>query len=117
MIAHSDDAHFVVNLHALHNAIFIQKYLPRHLTAPKPLHADRQAWHHKIAALLRISQTDKRARSAAKAKATRQAKKLQNQREAVIAAPMIEERVDDDDGEAVEINDLVTNTRKRRCVD
>ena len=114
MIDHSDDAHFVVNLHALHNATLIRKYLPRYLTAPKPLYADRQARHHEIAATLRILQTEKRAQSAAKAKATRQAKKLQNQSK-VVAAPMIEERLDNDDDEAVGVDDLAT--RKRHRVD
>lgn len=117
MIDHSDDAHFVINLHALHNAILMWKYLPQHLTAPKPSHADYQARHHKIAALLHISETNRGAWSAAKAEATRQANKLQNQREVVIAAPMIEEWVDNDDGEAVDINDLVTNICKQHHVD
>jgi hypothetical protein len=66
--------------------------------------------------ILHILQTEKCARSAAKAKSTRQAKKLQNQRE-VVAAPMIEEQLDNDDDEAVNIDDLVTNTHKRRRVD
>lgn len=73
MIDHSDDAHFIINLHALHNVALIQKYLPWHLTAQKPLHTDREAWHHEIAAKLCISQTEKHTRSAVKVKATREA--------------------------------------------
>jgi hypothetical protein len=51
-----------------------------------------------------------------KAKSTRQEKKLQNQRE-VVAAPMIEEWLDNDNDEAVNIDDLVTNTCKQHRVD
>ncbi|KII84492.1 hypothetical protein PLICRDRAFT_179320 [Plicaturopsis crispa FD-325 SS-3] len=75
LIAHSDDDHFVLNMHALHNASLIRKLLPRTLTAPAPLFADRRARHYELAALLRISQADKREKTAAKMKATRETNK------------------------------------------
>jgi hypothetical protein len=78
LIAHQDDDHFILNLHALHNATLIHKILPCHLTVPKPLYEDRQARHFEIAAELWVSQAEKRARSAAKAKATKAAKKAKN---------------------------------------
>ncbi|KAK7047084.1 hypothetical protein VNI00_006746 [Paramarasmius palmivorus] len=38
---HRNHDRYIVNLHALHNARLIQKYLPRHLTTPRPLYTDR----------------------------------------------------------------------------
>lgn len=73
LIAHADDDYFVINLHGLHNATLLRKILPRSLTAPRPLFEDRKAQHFQIAATLRVTQTEKRARSAAKSKATREA--------------------------------------------
>jgi hypothetical protein len=75
MICHEDDKHFVVNTHALHNANLLRKFLPRNITAPKPLYDDREAGHHEIAVTLRVTQAEKRARTAAKRKATQDAKK------------------------------------------
>jgi hypothetical protein len=80
LIAHEDNGHFIVNLHALHNATLIRKILPRHLTAPKPLYSHRTARHYEIAAGLRVTQVEKRARTAAKAKATREANKAKKQK-------------------------------------
>ncbi|KAJ3859601.1 hypothetical protein EV359DRAFT_75548 [Lentinula novae-zelandiae] len=59
-IQHVDDKQFVINMHALHNANLIRALLPRNLTEPKPLHSDREKWHHSIAAGLRITQREKR---------------------------------------------------------
>jgi hypothetical protein len=50
LITHEDDGHFVVNMHALHNASILWKVLPCELTAPKPLYTDWKAHHYKIAA-------------------------------------------------------------------
>jgi hypothetical protein len=88
LIAHEDDNHFVINLHALHNATLLRKILPRQLTAPKPLYEDRRARHNEIAAGLRITQAEKRARTAAKTKATRDANKAKKHNQPVnIDAP------------------------------
>jgi len=86
LITHEEDGHFIINMHALHNATLLHKVLPRHLTAPKPLYADRRARHYEIAAGLRVTQTEKRAHTAAKAKATREANKRRknNQQAAVV---------------------------------
>ncbi|KAJ4492105.1 hypothetical protein C8J55DRAFT_533997 [Lentinula edodes] len=46
-IEHVDDKHFVINMHSLHNANLIRALLPHNLTEPKPLHSDRERWHHK----------------------------------------------------------------------
>jgi hypothetical protein len=79
LIAHEDDEHFVMNLHALHNATLLRNILPRHLTAPKPLYADRKARHCEIATSLRVTQAAKRSLTAAKSKATRDANKAKKQ--------------------------------------
>jgi hypothetical protein len=75
LIAHTDSNHFVLNTHALHNAHLLRRVLPRELMAPKPLYEDRTARHYKIAESLRVTQSEKRARTAAKRKATLDAKK------------------------------------------
>ena len=41
LIAHEDDGHFILNLHALHNVTIIWKFLPCHLTTPRPLYTNR----------------------------------------------------------------------------
>ena len=75
LIAHEDTSHFVLNMHALHNAHLFQRILPRELVAPKPLYDDRTTRHYEIATSLRVTQSEKRARTAAKRKATNDAKK------------------------------------------
>lgn len=62
-------------MYALHNANLVRKAIPRELTAPKPLYANRKAHHDKIATTLRVSQTAKRVITQAKRKATLDAKK------------------------------------------
>ena len=75
LINHKDDGQFVINMASLHNAAQIRKILPRHLSAPRPLYTDRQAYHFEIAATLRVMQAKKREETQAKAKATREANK------------------------------------------
>ena len=78
LISHEGDGCFVINMHALHNATLLHNILPRHLTAPKYLYTDRMAQHHEVAAQLRVTQVEKRARTAVKSKATRRQTRLRN---------------------------------------
>lgn len=100
LITHEDNGNFVINMHAFHNATLLRKILPRHLTAPKPLYIDRKARHVEIAAGLRITQTEKRARTAAKAAATREANKAKkrNREAATMEEPAPEPEPSDDRG-------------------
>jgi hypothetical protein len=104
LIAHEDDGHFIVNLHALHNATLIRKMLPRHLIAPKPLYADRTARHYEIAAGLRVTQVEKRARTAAKTKATREANKARKQKQLTTVAEESQSEPDSDEKHSEEMN-------------
>lgn len=70
-IVHLDDNHFILNMHALHNAALTREALPRSLTEPRPYIRDRQAKLDEIAQGLRISGPVKRAQAAAKAAETR----------------------------------------------
>ncbi|TFY58537.1 hypothetical protein EVG20_g8108 [Dentipellis fragilis] len=70
-IQHSDDNAFIINLHALHNAIVLRESLPRHLTEPQPYLSDRAKVHQEIAARLRVTGPAKRAAAVAKAAETR----------------------------------------------
>lgn len=79
LIRHEDDDHFVINLHALHNATLLRNILPRRLTAPKPMYEDQRAQHYEIATKLRTTQAAKRARTAAKSRETREASKAKQQ--------------------------------------
>jgi hypothetical protein len=123
MICHEDDKHFVVNTHALHNATLLQKFLPRNLTALKPLYDDRKARHHEIATTLWITQAEKCARTAVKRKATQDGKK-QKARPAVVEEPESEDNDNEDGDEDGETNDVApaseiaegTGAQKRRCV-
>ena len=98
LIDHKDDAHFIINMNGLHNAARIRKILPRHLSAPKPLYADRRARHYEIAGKLRVTQAEKREQTKAKAKATRDAKKVKKyQQEGAVGT--------DDSSESEEVED------------
>ena len=104
-ICHEDDKLFVVNTHALHNATLLHKFLPRNLTTPKPLCNDREAKHHEIAAKLQVTQAEKCACTAAKWKATQDAKMALH---AVVDERELEE--DEVDGERGELRDLRTTS-------
>jgi hypothetical protein len=70
-IIHKATTRYVINMHSFHNAHLVREALPRSLVAPQPLFEDRQAKHHKLSALLRTSQGDRREQF----KAEREAKK------------------------------------------
>lgn len=70
---------YIINTHALHNATQIRRYLPRYLTVPRPLIAERARRHSEMAAGLRVSQATKRAQTKAQAAATRLKNKERNQ--------------------------------------
>ncbi|KAH9922155.1 hypothetical protein B0H21DRAFT_175850 [Amylocystis lapponica] len=74
IIEHTNDTHYVLNMHALHNAALIRKTLPRHLTKPEHYLEDRRAQHDKMAASLRTSQDSKRSKEADARKARSAAK-------------------------------------------
>ena len=73
---HSSEQHFILNMHALHNAHLIREVLPRSLTAPIPYLNDRLASHARFAAQLRQTGPAKRAETRAKTQATRTRNKL-----------------------------------------
>ncbi|THU82965.1 hypothetical protein K435DRAFT_823079 [Dendrothele bispora CBS 962.96] len=68
VISHEDDDNYIVNTHALHNAILLQDLLPRSLTSPTPLHQDRQKFHFDLAKDYRLTQEKKRKVTAEKRK-------------------------------------------------
>jgi hypothetical protein len=44
-IEHADDVHFVLNMHALHNAHLLRRVLPRQLVKPRHIQENRLAFH------------------------------------------------------------------------
>ena len=74
-VKHSHFDHYIVNLHAHHNAWRLRKVLPRHLTAPVPYTSDRKKLHDEAAQELRTKNSEKREQAVAKAKATRERNK------------------------------------------
>ena len=97
LISHEDDGRFVINMHALHNAILLQNILPRHLTAPKHLYTDWIVWHHKVAAQLCVTQVKKHAHTAAKSKVMREANKAKKQNRQTV---VVEESASDSGGDS-----------------
>ncbi|KZV61485.1 hypothetical protein PENSPDRAFT_643337 [Peniophora sp. CONT] len=82
----SDRTRYVINMHALHNPHLIREVLPRDLTAPRPLHEDRRAFHDTLAAQLRIDGPAKRAQAQKKTAETRAANKAAKEAAAAKAA-------------------------------
>jgi hypothetical protein len=75
IIEHADDDHFVINMHAMHNAHHMRWVLSRELIRPRHTHANRAAWHHEISHNMHANQEQKRADANAKRKATLQKNK------------------------------------------
>jgi hypothetical protein len=69
-IEHTDDEHFVINMHAMHNAHRIRRVLPRELIRPRHLYKNREDWHHEMSKTMHIAQSEKRAEARVKAQAT-----------------------------------------------
>ncbi len=87
-LAHSNDARYLLNMHALHNAHLIRDTLPRTLVAPIPYKPPtiRAQFHRDMAASLQVSGPEKRANTQAKAKETRERKKKEKVSESAHAA-------------------------------
>ncbi|KAF8972139.1 hypothetical protein BDZ97DRAFT_2015119 [Flammula alnicola] len=77
IIKHVNMQRYFVNMHALHNAHLLRETLPRHLTEPKLIFADRRSKHKESATILRVTGPAKRADAVAKAAETRNKRKQQ----------------------------------------
>ncbi|KAK7463484.1 hypothetical protein VKT23_006832 [Stygiomarasmius scandens] len=103
-IEHVDDQRYIVNMHALHNAARLRKYLPRYMTVPRPLYPDRRKRHDELATALRVTEAEKRVKRKEKAAATRaeNAKKASgraaNDQDSSGTSGSKRRRVDADDG-------------------
>ncbi len=75
VIKHCDNAHFIINTHALHNAAQLRQFLPRYLTVPRPLYGNRRKRHDELGAVLIVTQAEKKAETARKAAETRRKRK------------------------------------------
>ena len=75
-VEHKDDNHFIINLHALHNATLLRRVLPPALVKPSLVHPNQQEHHYDVAASLRVQREAKRVARNNKGKATRAANKL-----------------------------------------
>ncbi|KAJ7195229.1 hypothetical protein GGX14DRAFT_377253 [Mycena pura] len=102
LLAHRDDSHFVVNMAALHNATQLRRVLPRALTVPRPIYADRKAHHVERAAVLRQSQIVKRAETQEKRRATLAKKAEQGKARKVpaVTEAEVDEGEQEDEGQA-----------------
>jgi hypothetical protein len=100
-MAHNDDIHFIINMHALHNATLIRRLLPRSLTIPNPKHEDREAYHNQLAIEVRKLITNKRRETTRKRNETwARNKKQKADKEAAMAGAQPQN--DEENGEASE---------------
>ena len=59
-LIHEPIDRYLINTHSFHNADLLREALPRSRVAPQPMFNDREAKHHELAALLRVSQSERR---------------------------------------------------------
>ncbi|KAF8804948.1 hypothetical protein BYT27DRAFT_7105864, partial [Phlegmacium glaucopus] len=107
-IVHKDDTNFIINLHALHNATLLRKFLPRYMTVPRPLFLDRRKRLDELGVKITEQMLAKKAATTAKAAETR---KKNNQAKAAAAAAKAGEEVDNIDNAEGE---TVGGKRQRR---
>ena len=74
-VEHTDDTHYILNMHALHNSALLRKALPRELTRPLPYLTDCTEQHQRMAASLRSAHDDRRKKEA-QTRAARKEKQL-----------------------------------------
>ncbi|KAI0263370.1 hypothetical protein BC834DRAFT_971363 [Gloeopeniophorella convolvens] len=70
-ISHVDDAHFILNMQALHNAHVLARVLPSDVTQAKPVVEDRVQHHRDIASKLQVITSDRRELNRAKRQLTK----------------------------------------------
>ncbi|KAG2004503.1 hypothetical protein CC2G_003056 [Coprinopsis cinerea AmutBmut pab1-1] len=104
-ISHRGDEQFLINTHALHNAVLLREAIPRSLTQPLLVFQDRKAKHDEFAATLQITGPAKRADTAAKRKETTArksaAKALREQAKKTVAdkrSPVVDEPLEERSG-------------------
>ncbi|OBZ68616.1 hypothetical protein A0H81_11585 [Grifola frondosa] len=64
-IVHADNTSYILNMHALHNAVLIRQTLPRHLSVPMQYLTNRAEEHKMMAAKLRTVQEAARLKAVA----------------------------------------------------
>ncbi|KAI0258009.1 hypothetical protein BC834DRAFT_989358 [Gloeopeniophorella convolvens] len=70
-ISHVDDAHFILNMQALHNAHVLARVLPSDVTQAKPVVEDRVQHHRDIASKLQVITSDRQELNRAKRQLTK----------------------------------------------
>ncbi|EJD46280.1 hypothetical protein AURDEDRAFT_63293, partial [Auricularia subglabra TFB-10046 SS5] len=104
VIVHKNIERYVINTHAFHNAARLRAALPRHLTAPAPLKADRAAWHSTLA--VRAHNASKRKKQQTKEKRKRApAKRRRGTQQARARQHSLDSGEDDDEGAAGDSDD------------
>jgi len=99
----------------------IWKFLPCHLTTPRPLYTNQTGQHYEIAGGLHVTQAEKRVCTAAKTKATKEANKAKKQKPPTTVTEETDSEPDADEKEseegidtrAVEQVDQSTNKRQQ----
>ena len=95
IVEHADSEHFVVNMHAIHNASILHKLFPSHLYSLPPIANDRVALHHSLAAKLRNEP------------APTEMDILNADAEVEAVAPGDDDNDDDDEGFAADVHRLI----------